>query len=47
MRIASLRLIQDFADIIHWVLDFLGVSGLFTLDYDGRTDHPVAHRDVN
>ena len=47
LRIASLRLVQDFTDEIHWVLDFIGMSDLFLFDDDCCADHPVSHRDVD
>jgi hypothetical protein len=47
LRIAILRLIQDFTDEIHWALDFVGMSDLFAFNDDCCADHPVSRRDVD
>ena len=41
LRIVRLRLVLDLADEVNWVLDFVGVFSLFTLDDDGRAYHSV------
>jgi hypothetical protein len=47
LRIASLRLIQDLANEVDRVLDFVGVYSLFMLDNNGCVDHLVGRRDVD
>ena len=47
LRIASLRLVQDFANEIHWALDFVRMSSLFLFDDDCCADHPVSRHDVD
>ena len=47
LRTASLRLIQDFTDEIHWALDFVGMSSLFPFHDDCCVDHLVSSCDVD
>jgi hypothetical protein len=47
LRVPSFGLIQDFADEVDWVLNFVSMSSLFLLDNNSRANYPVGRRYVD
>ena len=45
--ISSLRLVQDFADEVDRVLNFIGVPSFFSFNDDGSTDDMVGCSNVD